>query len=353
MFERTQPGSAGQAGHRRAASRSLRPRASPAGWFGRAAPARPSRRHASGPPPRRCRAVPRSRRRSGGQRRLDQVPRAEHPGHVPGARAGRASRAQADHRPGSEQQDPAVAGADRRENLPQGHAAGVTGPAPAVPPSAPRPAPCRPPARTAPSGARSSTAAGCGRWDRWSNTPCAPWSRPSGPSRGWNRLSGRPWPSWLAGLLGVVAGAGQVPVQQRGSDPVGQDRGRGARPDPVLPPAGMIGGVQHAAGGHLGLVDRRHRLRVPGQPGAHPGELRRVHGRHLHDRDLDARALVQQLAAQRGGEPVDGVLRAAVGRLQRDAPRAQGGARPGRWCRARGASSGPAPPWSRARSPGS
>ena len=40
--------------------------------------------------------------------------------------------------------------------------------------------------------------------------------------------------------------------------------------------------------------------------------------RHLHHGDVDVAVLVHQLGAQRLGEAVDGVLGAAVGRLQRD-----------------------------------
>ncbi len=126
-------------------------------------------------------------------------------------------------------------------------------------------------------------------------------------------------------LLRLVSGPGQVSVEQGRGHPVGQDR-RGRRaPDEVLPALGMIGGVDDAAGRYFRLVDRRDRLRVAGQLGAHPGELRRVHRGHLHHGDVDTGLIVQQLAAQRGGEPVDGVLGAAVGGLQRDAALAQRG----------------------------
>ena len=122
-----------------------------------------------------------------------------------------------------------------------------------------------------------------------------------------------------AGLLRVVARPGQVPVEQAGGHPVGQDRRGCGAPDEVLPAPGMTGGEDDAAGRHFRLVDRRNRLRVPRQLGPHPGELWRVHRGHLDHGDPDTRLVVQQLAAQRGREPVDGVLGAAVGRLQRDA----------------------------------
>jgi hypothetical protein len=61
------------------------------------------------------------------------------------------------------------------------------------------------------------------------------------------------------------------------------------------------------------------------QPGAHPGELRRVHGLHLHDGDPHVAVVMEQFGADRLGELVGGVLRAAVGGLQRDRPVAEGG----------------------------
>src|SRR6266496_1380348 len=93
---------------------------------------------------------------------------------------------------------------------------------------------------------------------------------------------------------------------------------RGRADDVLLTPR-VVGGVDDAAGRHLRLVDRRDRLRMPGQPGPHPGELRRVDRRDLHHGDMDIGLVVAELAAQRLGEPVDRVLAAAVGRLQRNA----------------------------------
>ena len=127
----------------------------------------------------------------------------------------------------------------------------------------------------------------------------------------------------FAGLLGVVAGPGQIPVEQPGQHPVRQDGRPGTRADQVLPATGMISCPHDPARRHLGLVDRRNGLRMPGQLGPDPGELRGVDGRHLHHGDAHAGALVQQLTAQRGGEPVDGVLGPAIGGLQRDAALAE------------------------------
>jgi len=51
--------------------------------------------------------------------------------------------------------------------------------------------------------------------------------RPSGPRR-------------LADLLGVIAGPGQVPVEQRGGDPASDQGRRGRAADPLHPPARVI-----------------------------------------------------------------------------------------------------------------
>jgi len=72
----------------------------------------------------------------------------------------------------------------------------------------------------------------------------------------------------LAGLLGVIPRPGQVPVQQPGQDPVRQDGRPRARTDQVLATARMVSCTHGAARRDLGLVDRRHRLRVPEQPAA-------------------------------------------------------------------------------------
>jgi hypothetical protein len=74
------------------------------------------------------------------------------------------------------------------------------------------------------------------------------------------------WPHLLPGLLGLVAGPGQIAVQQRRGDPLPQEGAHGAHAHPVLLALRMIGREHHGTRGHLGLVDRWHRLRVAGQP---------------------------------------------------------------------------------------
>jgi len=124
-----------------------------------------------------------------------------------------------------------------------------------------------------------------------------------------------------AGLLRAIARFRQVSVKQGRHHPVGQDRRGRAGSDEVLLAPRVVGGVDHAAGRDLRLIYRRHRLRVPGQLGSHPGELGGVDRRHLHHGDVDVRLVVHKLAAQRLGESVDRVLASAVSGLQRDAAR--------------------------------
>ena len=87
----------------------------------------------------------------------------------------------------------------------------------------------------------------------------------------------------VPGLLAVVAVAGQLPVEQAGRTgcrPAGPARSGRPRSAPGCP----VGSPDDRPRGHLRREDRRYRLRVPGQPGAHPGELRGVHRRQLHHR---------------------------------------------------------------------
>jgi len=76
----------------------------------------------------------------------------------------------------------------------------------------------------------------------------------------------------FTGLLGPVAGAGEIAVQQAGGELVGRDGGRRAGADPVLLAARMVGREDHAPGGDLRLIDRGHGLGVIGQPGQGPSE---------------------------------------------------------------------------------
>ena len=76
------------------------------------------------------------------------------------------------------------------------------------------------------------------------------------------RPSGR---DLLVRLLRVISGPGQVPVEQGGKHLVGEDGRGGAGTDAVLLPAWVIRGEQDAARGNLRFIDRRYRLRMPGQ----------------------------------------------------------------------------------------
>ena len=110
--------------------------------------------------------------------------------------------------------------------------------------------------------------------------------------------------------------------------------------------AAVVRGPHDGPGSDFGLEDRRHRLGAPRQPRAHPVELRRVHRRHVHHRDPHVTAVVEQLAAQRFGEPESPTWR-AIGGLQAESPAAPAPSRPERSIRDRAAASGAAPPSSK------
>ncbi len=127
-----------------------------------------------------------------------------------------------------------------------------------------------------------------------------------------------PGPAPAAVLLRREPRARQVPVQEARHDGVRDQGGHGTRADPVLPPPWVVRREQHGAGGHLGLEDRRHRLRPLREAGADPVELRGVHGGQLHHRGAHPGAGGEKLAAERLVEALDGVLGPAVGALERD-----------------------------------
>ena len=161
-----------------------------------------------------------------------------------------------------------------------------------------RPSAARPPPRQrAPCGVqpqlRAARRAPCRR-----TCPCAPGS----PGGGANRLSARSaGRSASSPLLGLHVRARQVAVHQAGGELLAEDRVDGRQPDPQLAPR-VLGGAGDRARGDLGLVDRRHGLRVPVQARADPVELRRVEARQLDEADPDARACraAARRAASRG-----------------------------------------------------
>ena len=102
------------------------------------------------------------------------------------------------------------------------------------------------------------------------------------------------------GLLRLDVRAGQVAVHQARGELLAEDRVDGRQPDPQLAP-GVLGGPRDRARGDLGLVDRRHGLRVAVQIGADPSELRRVEAGQLDERD--AHVATCRAAARRAASP--------------------------------------------------
>ena len=99
-----------------------------------------------------------------------------------------------------------------------------------------------------------------------------------------------------AALLRLDVGAPEVAVHQARGDALAEDRVDGRQADPQLA-ARVRRRPRDRPGGDLGLVDRRHRLRVLSQARADPVELRRVEPGELDEADLDVRAFVDQLGA--------------------------------------------------------
>ena len=106
-----------------------------------------------------------------------------------------------------------------------------------------------------------------------------------------------------------MALAGEITIQGPGNELAAPDSHQRARTDaPFATP--VISGVHDRPGGNLRLVNRRHRLGMSGQAGPAPIELRRIHRRQLHHRDMDVLAVVDQLGADRVGKATNGELRA-------------------------------------------
>jgi hypothetical protein len=77
----------------------------------------------------------------------------------------------------------------------------------------------------------------------------------------------------------------------------------------------MMRGVINGPGSDLGLINRRHRLRLVPKPAFNPSKLRRIQRRHLNHHSVYIAAVMKKLCAQRSVEAQDGMLGRAVRRL--------------------------------------
>ena len=85
-----------------------------------------------------------------------------------------------------------------------------------------------------------------------------------------------------------------------------------------------MGGIDDRVGCNLGLEDRRHRLRPPAHLVARPVELRGIERRHLNHYHVHIDPVMHQFRPQAVGKPTDREFGAAIRRLQRYSPIAQG-----------------------------
>ena len=170
--------------------------------------------------------------------------------------------------------------------------------------------------RPQPRWSRQSTMCGDGPIATTASSRIGPYRRRShgrrqSPGKGSNRLSGRPGGTACSVSWPSHALAGEITIQGPGNELAAPDSHQRARTDaPFATP--VISGVHDRPGGNLRLVNRRHRLGMSGQAGPAPIELRRIHRRQLHHRDMDVLAVVDQLGADRVGKATNGELRAAV-----------------------------------------
>ena len=120
------------------------------------------------------------------------------------------------------------------------------------------------------------------------------------------------------GHLRAVTRLPEVPVEEPGGDTLAEHVEHGRQPDVDLSPP-VVGRPVDRVCRDLGLVDRRNGLRLLRQLRPPPRELGRVEAGEMHHRHVDVPAVVADLGDHRLREALARVLRAAVGRLERDA----------------------------------
>lgn len=124
-------------------------------------------------------------------------------------------------------------------------------------------------------------------------------------------------PNRLTRLLRPVASSGEVAVDQARKELVRPYRSHGGNADKLFVPV-MVGRPVDRTCHDLGLIDRRHRLRLVGHARPDPFELRRVDCGKMHHVRANIAPVVDQLEAQRTGKALDRMLGDAICRLQRD-----------------------------------
>src|SRR5580704_1879234 len=127
----------------------------------------------------------------------------------------------------------------------------------------------------------------------------------------------------FVGQLAGVTLLGKISVEQSREKFVRHDRLHAGAPDPDLA-APRMGGIDDRVGCNLGLENRRDRLWPVAHLVARPVELRGIERRHLDHDQVYVDPVMQQFRPQAVGEPADREFGAAISRLQRYSPVAEG-----------------------------
>src|ERR1051325_10969503 len=122
---------------------------------------------------------------------------------------------------------------------------------------------------------------------------------------------------WFVRLLRFIICSRQVMIEQSRRNLValhGHHRGQAY----LDFSSSITRGIEDCFGGDFRLIDWRHWLGLSRQAALHPTELRRVKRGHLHHRDPHLALVMQQFAAKRFRESLNGMFGAAISRLQRN-----------------------------------
>ena len=118
----------------------------------------------------------------------------------------------------------------------------------------------------------------------------------------------------LLALLRLITGPAEIVVQKARNELLTYDCFHCRAAHPVLPswPCGTCS-MQDDPRAYFRLVNGRHRLGKVREPALYPGELRRIHSRHVNEDRFHIAPVMIELATQRVGESSDGMFGGAIG----------------------------------------